>query len=376
MQGDPWGGSEELWAATAYTAIDKNHQVGVFVYRRTPLVKQIVQISQAGAQVFYRPLPKYQNRLERLIQKIQPEHKYLIKQLLQFKPDVVLLSQGGTFDIAHPESVTVCNFLYENRIPYIIVCHRNEDTMIACEATQKLMRDVFSQAHLVMFVAEQNMKSARRQIVSSISNGLVVKNPVNLHITSPPAWPQAQALSMASVGRLDVSYKGQDLLLEALSSQLWKSRDWSLALYGNGPDQNYIEQLVDFYALQDHVHFAGHVSDIRQVWADHNLAVLPSRKEGTPLALIEAMLCARPSLVTDVGGNTEWIEHQKTGFIAEAASVNSIRKALEEVWQSQSQLEQLGKSAHSEAMLRVNRDPGLTMLNHLLEISQKTQTNQ
>ena len=40
----------------------------------------------------------------------------------------------------------------------------------------------------------------------------------------------------------------------------------------------------------------------------NHLLVLPSRAEGTPIALVEAMICARPAVVTDVGGNVEWLE--------------------------------------------------------------------
>jgi L-malate glycosyltransferase len=369
MAGDPWGGSEELWAATAYSALDAGHQVGVFVYQRTTPVQQVAQIAQAGAHVFYRPLPKH-DRLARLISRVQPEKKTLIHQLSQFSPEVVFISQGGTFEVSNPNSIAVCNFLHKSGIPFIIVCHRNEDSVIVGDVSQKIMRDVFSKANSVMFVAENNLKSARRQIISSIENGFIIKNPVNLTIDTPPAWPKSTILSMANVARLDVDYKGQDLFLEALSCDTWKARNWTLTFYGNGPDRDYIEHLIDFYGLNGHVHFAGYVNDVRRIWKQHHLLVLPSRREGTPLALVEAMLCARPSLVTDVGGNAEWANHE-AGFIAEAASVRSLRKTLEEVWNSRDNLEVLGRTAYTQAIVRVDRDPGSTVLAHLVEAIDK-----
>jgi glycosyltransferase involved in cell wall biosynthesis len=49
----------------------------------------------------------------------------------------------------------------------------------------------------------------------------------------------------------------------------------------------------------------GHVSDIATVWAKAHIAVLPSRREGLPLSLLEAAACGRPLVATDVPGCRE-----------------------------------------------------------------------
>jgi glycosyltransferase involved in cell wall biosynthesis len=53
------------------------------------------------------------------------------------------------------------------------------------------------------------------------------------------------------------------------------------------------------------VEFLGHVVDIRSVWAAAHIAVLPSRREGLPLSLLEAAACGRPLVATDVPGCRE-----------------------------------------------------------------------
>ena len=53
--------------------------------------------------------------------------------------------------------------------------------------------------------------------------------------------------------------------------------------------------------------FHGHVSDVRGIWYDNHLLVLPSRCEGTPISLVEAMIWGHPAVVTGVGGNAEWV---------------------------------------------------------------------
>ena len=58
--------------------------------------------------------------------------------------------------------------------------------------------------------------------------------------------------------------------------------------------------------------FAGYQSDVRAIWAREQLLVMSSRDEGTPLALVEAMLCGRSAIVSDVGGNQEWVTEAQT----------------------------------------------------------------
>ena len=89
---------------------------------------------------------------------------------------------------------------------------------------------------------------------------------------------------------------------------------------------------------------------------------MPSRMEGMPLAIVEAMLCGRPSVVTDVGGHKEWIENGIEGWIAAKATVDSYSKALEEAWQQKDKWEQVGISAHDKAMKLYEPEPGKKLL--------------
>jgi glycosyltransferase involved in cell wall biosynthesis len=68
------------------------------------------------------------------------------------------------------------------------------------------------------------------------------------------------------------------------------------------------------------------------MWNYHDILVIPSRHEGLPIAAVEAMMCHRPVLATDVGGNAEVIRDGETGFIAESPSLAALDRALERVW--------------------------------------------
>jgi glycosyltransferase involved in cell wall biosynthesis len=197
-----------------------------------------------------------------------------------------------------------------------------------------------------------------------ISNAIIVRNPVNLVSTSIVPYPKnGQVTNFAVVGNLISIHKGQDLLLEVLSQPTWSNRSWHLNIYGSGPDENYLKKLCSFLGLTNRVTFHGHVADIRGIWERNNMLVMPSLMEGMPLAVVEAMLCARPCVVTDVGGHTEWISEGIEGFIAEAATVHSLAWTMNRAWDNKEKWIEMGKNARNRALHQIDINQGQTFLN-------------
>ena len=191
-------------------------------------------------------------------------------------------------------------------------------------------------------------------MAKSLPNAVVVQNPVNLSDISPIAWPEHSTVHFANVARLDTQLKGQDVLFEAFSLPIWQERDWECRLYGSGRDRDYLEELARHYGIANRIKFMGHVDDVRSIWSENHILILSSRAEGTPLALVEAMLCARPAIVTDVGGDTEWIEEPLTGFIAKAPTVRSLSDALHRAWLAQDNWKRMGIKAHEFATAKLD----------------------
>ena len=117
------------------------------------------------------------------------------------------------------------------------------------------------------------------------------------------------------------------------------------------------------YGIAERVTFAGQARDMHEVWASQQLLVLPSRSEGTPLALVEAQIAGRPAVVTDVGDSASWVAE---GFVAEAATAASFGLALERAWERRGDWKPMGTRAHETTMRRVDRNPGATLLAKLL----------
>ena len=95
---------------------------------------------------------------------------------------------------------------------------------------------------------------------------------------------------------------------------------------------------------------------------------MPSIMEGMPLAVVEAMLCARPVLATDVGGIAEWIDDGSNGFIATCSSSRALHKGLLRMWQLKDNWEKIGLAAHKTAMQMHNPKAGEALLDKLREV--------
>ncbi|GGM85902.1 glycosyltransferase [Dactylosporangium sucinum] len=123
-----------------------------------------------------------------------------------------------------------------------------------------------------------------------------------------PAGAPKVAVRLVSVGSLETPYKGIDTLVEALPMLVRAGLEAHLVHLGDGRCRAGLERLVRDRRLGGRVAFAGAVPSgpaVRRYLDDADLFVLPSRTEGLPRALIEAMARALPAIGTRVGGTPE-----------------------------------------------------------------------
>ena len=107
--------------------------------------------------------------------------------------------------------------------------------------------------------------------------------------------PHARVIG--TVGRLE-TVKGHDVLIRALEHL---PVDVCLALIGDGGRREELEGLARQLGLSDRIRFAGHRDDVARLYPAFDVFCLPSRREGVPLAVIEAQASGVPVVATDVG---------------------------------------------------------------------------
>src|SRR6267143_1346987 len=156
------------------------------------------------------------------------------------------------------------------------------------------------------------------------------------------------------LGRLD-RVKGLDILVKAYS-KLFEARcnTWLVIA---GPDNGFlgtIQKLLKELNFASRVIMPGPLygAPKYQALVDSDFVVLPSRYESFGISVIEANLCGKPVLASNVGGLRDLVIEGKTGFLFKVGDVDELACRLEELLDRSEDLEQIGKSARKFALSR------------------------
>jgi glycosyltransferase involved in cell wall biosynthesis len=347
-----WGGSEYLWSAAADKLARSGAEVHVSVKDWGARLKQVEDLRSAGCRIFRRPFPpSYSDRIKRRLLRASYERSHL--RAVGKTSDLIFISQGGNYD-----GLLWMEAAREEGLRYAVISHAaNEQWWPPDPIAERLMR-AYSAASGVYFVSQANLELTRSQCLSSLPRAAVIRNPFNVRYDAKPAWPAsaAQALSLACVARLDIVQKGQDLLFQVLCRPHWRERNVRVVLAGSGVHERSLRAMAANLHLEN-VEFAGFVDDIEAFWGQHHALVLPSRYEGMPLTLVEAMFCHRAAVVTDVASHRELIRDNVNGFVAKAASADLLDEALNRLWENRHRLREMGEVAARDVRQWVSPDP-------------------
>ena len=171
----------------------------------------------------------------------------------------------------------------------------------------------------------------------------IIPNGVDLDMYTSPerSW---QPPLILSVGRL-VYQKGFDLGMRALARL--KHLDWQWNVAGDGPEMDALKSLAREQGISDRVVFLGWQSrqELIQCYRQSNLFLFPSRHEGMPNAVLEAMASGLPVIASRIAGNEELVLHQTTGLLVESESIDVLTAALKELIENPARGQQLGAAS-------------------------------
>lgn len=356
MNGSAWGGSEELWSQTALRLAQLGHQISASVYKWPTRPERITELEKAGVHLGVRPLQRgaIKRLFSRALRSLFPG-SLDIPDLLWMKranPDLVVISQGGPWDGV--PWMLACRQL---KVPYCPIVQAHSEIWWPLDEELESFRTSYRDALLPVFVSHSNRRLLESQCGLRLERARVMFNPLNLRSREEVPWPEDSGTTqIACVGRLEPRAKGQDLLFQVLAQPKWRERPICLNLFGKGGSEQSLRSLASQLQLRA-VRFQGHLSDLRQMWAANHALVLPSRFEGLPLAIVEAMLCARPVITTDVAGNAELVRDGVNGFVAAAPAASLVDATLERAWQRREDWRALGLQARCDVLRAVPEDP-------------------
>lgn len=155
----------------------------------------------------------------------------------------------------------------------------------------------------------------------------IIENSVR-QLPPPDAINRRQPRSILAVGRLH-HQKGFDLLLRGFAASGLASDNVQLIILGEGPERAALETLVRELRLDHVVNMPGLVSDPETWMARATVFVLPSRYEGFPNVLLEAMAMGCPSIATDCDtGPRDIIRHDVNGLLIPVDHQQALADAL------------------------------------------------
>ncbi|HYB27420.1 MAG TPA: glycosyltransferase [Solirubrobacteraceae bacterium] len=175
--------------------------------------------------------------------------------------------------------------------------------------------------------------------------------------------PPGTAL-IGAIGRL-YEEKGYDCLIRAVA--LLKTRGLSVrcVIAGIGPEEQRLLQMIAKLGVAEEIRMLGHREDVPDIVRALDVAVLPSRREGSPLALIEYMALGAPIVATAVGGVPELITDGVHGLLVPPRDSEALAAAIERLLEDRGLARRLGAQAQERQRTGHDLDAAVTRLERL-----------
>jgi len=364
-----WGGSEYLWYYTALKFADSGYEVMTSVPRWKELPDVLSKLTGKNIKLLFNTdsssLKKFYNRLvPSKLQKDNSNDGY--KFLLDYRPELVVINQGG-----NTGGIDLMEFCIGNNLKFVNIAQAANEAKWPADNLNKRLSSALPKARMNFFVSKANIKLTEIQIGQSILNSKVIFNPFNVKYDNDIIYPETNGnFKLANVARHEFFAKGQDIMFQVLSEKKWKERNLTVNLYGKGEHTGSLTKLKNYFKLEK-VNIAGHI-DPMDIWKENHALILSSRYEGLPLALVEAMLCGRTSIVTNVSGNPEVVTDNENGFLAKAATPEFLDEALDRAWERRAEWKEIGEKAKDHIRTLIPEDPVKYFFDELVNLKELT----
>jgi predicted O-methyltransferase YrrM len=208
-----------------------------------------------------------------------------------------------------------------------------------------LSRLLYDTADLVTF----NSHGTRQALAPYVEDSKLVFLP---NVLTVPEARNVEAIggpTILAVGRL-VHQKGYDVVIKAFAESADALADWRIVFLGEGPEKATLQKLALSLGVAERIEWRGHIPDPFAFYRTASIFVLTSRYEGMPNALLEAMACGLPSIVSDSSpGPLEVIDHEVNGIVVATDSVPETAAALRRLGGDAAERARLGAAARSRA---------------------------
>lgn len=335
-----WSGSEILWYLSALALKKDGYKIITATkYHHT----SIKELNAPHFDLNNRYTKK--SILEKITYKLfnlsTPKIDLLNLFIRDIRPSFIIISQGNNI-----EALEIALLAIENNIPYIILTQLVSEVHYLGINNYNLfqLQKIYLSSKKNYFVSYNNLELNNLMLGMELPNSEIVKNPCQIKSTVKTNYPSNLPFyNIGIVGRVEFFHKGFDFLIKIAKNDKWKNRSVRFNIYGDGPHIELLRFLINNYDLHNII-IRGHTTNISDVWNTNHILFMPSRMEGQALALLEAMMCSRAAIVTNVGGVKELL-NDDSAFIAEECSYTSIEATLDKAWEAKEIWEKMGENA-------------------------------
>lgn len=296
-------------------------------------------------------------------------------------------------DIALWKIPTLKSYLRKNKID-VLVCCQNRDVKIGARAARQIgIKAIFARQGI------QNLTNKKKYItpftqfidgiitntksIKNIYEGFgwfpenfihVIYNGVEIHkniksINLHDKYKLSQGCKILfSSGRLDYQ-KGFDLLIDIAKKAKEEGLDWQIIVAGEGKLFSGLQSLAKRKGVTGVIHFIGFTNEILSHLDASDVFVFPSRYEGMPNALLEAMSLGKASVATRVNGVPELVEDGKSGFLVESENTNQLYAKIKLLLEDHELNISMGEQAKNQVMNNFTIDK---MIDNLEALFSKT----
>ncbi len=240
-------------------------------------------------------------------------------------------------------------------IPYSFTAHGSD-----LHVDRHMLAEKVAAAAFAVTISDFNREVIVRECGESVRGKIrVVHCGVEPAVFLPAATPRSGGgpLRIVCVASF-VDVKGHRFLVDACGILARRGVDFQCELVGEGPLRRAVERQVERLGLQDRVRFQGGLprGDVARLLAQADVAALAShptrqgKREGIPVALMEAMASGLPIVATAISGIPELVESGKEGILVPPADARALAEALQHLAQDEPMRQRMGEAAREKVL--------------------------
>jgi glycosyltransferase involved in cell wall biosynthesis len=240
-------------------------------------------------------------------------------------------------------------------IPYSFTAHGSD-----LHRDRHMLREKVAEARCVVAISHYNREVIAGECGDAAAGRVrVIHCGVDTELFRPDeaGRPAARPLAVVCTGTLH-EVKGQTHLIEALRRLAERGVEFSCELIGDGPDRRALARQVEAAGLDSHVAFLGSLTrgEVAARLRAADVLVAPSvptangRREGIPVALMEAAACGLAIVASGISGIPELVEDGKLGFLVPPGDAGALAQALERLASDPELRRQFGAEARRKAL--------------------------